>query len=57
MWLAKGNGQCMNKRTGIISCNHTYITDDNIEIDYNFMVRRWEDKGWYEPTYNYCFVE
>ena len=56
MWLAKGNGQFMNKRTGIICCNHVYITDENKEIDHNFVVRRWEDKKWYDPTYNYCFV-
>lgn len=56
MWLAKGNGQFMNKRTGIIGCNHVYNTDDNMELDYNFMVRRWGDEKWYDPTYNYCFV-
>lgn len=56
MWLSKGNGQFINKRTGIIGCNHVYNTDDNMELDYNFMVRRWGDKKWYDPTYNYCFV-
>lgn len=56
MWLAKGNGQWKQIKYGLIQTSDAYIGQDDETIDYDILVRRWEDKDWHKPTYNYCFV-
>ena len=56
MWLAQGNGLATDKSTGRKAASYSYREDDNERVDYmNMAVRKWEDKEWHEPTYNYCF--
>lgn len=54
-WLAQGNGECT---TGIVvTSNHTYKKEDaNDEVE-DFLVRRWDDEAWHNPTLDYMGIK
>lgn len=62
LWLAKGNGQArcddVNAESEmlLVSLNYNPVFENDI-IDDRWSVRKWEDKGWHEPTMKYCFPE
>lgn len=54
-WLAQGNGESMTGE--FVSTYHIYeVGDLNDEVG-NFLVRRWDDKDWHNPTLDYMGIK
>ena len=57
MWLAKGNGQAMNKSSACVyTDNHHNPAYEDTILSNDWRVRKWDDE-WREPTREYCFPE
>lgn len=58
-WLAQGNGEYSN----IVYFTRSYTTYEyeldtaSCEVSENFLVRKWSDDDWHEPTTDYMFGE
>lgn len=56
MWLAQGKGEQFEG--GCVIHRHSYLPDNtNKEVGDGFMIRKWEDMEWHEPTVDYMGIE
>lgn len=56
MWLAQGNGEQFEG--GCVIHRHSYLPDNtNKEVGDGFIVRKWDDTDWHEPTVDYMGIE
>lgn len=54
-WLAQGNGEIITGQ--FVSTCHMYEEEDaNNEVE-NFLVRKWDDEGWHNPTLDYMGIK
>ena len=58
-WLAQGHGEYTNTLcTASSYSTYTYLFDsEESEVNYNILVRKWDDVGWHEPTVDYMDIE
>lgn len=57
-WLGQGLGQCMTVQTGSVWTEYVYDNpNDNVPCSPDFMVRKWQDAEWHEPTVDYMGLE
>lgn len=55
-WCAQGNGE--NTDGCWVYQTHAYPkAAENIEVDKNILVRKWEDADWHEPTVDYMSIK
>lgn len=58
MWLIKGNGQAMTEKRMLLFCTISYESaQETWELPNGWVVRKWNDDEWHEPTMDYCFPE
>ena len=56
MWLAQGKGEQFEG--GCVIHRHSYLPDNtNKEVGDGFMIRKWDDTDWHEPTVDYMGIE
>ena len=58
-WLAQGNGE-LQIRSAVcgVSSSHGYdLTRENYQVADCFLVRKWDDTKWHEPTIDYMGIE
>ena len=55
MWLAKGNGEILDKSLGMVFTRYSYseLQADDACVSHSDFVRKWDDKEWHEPTIDY----
>ena len=55
MWLAKGNGEILDKKLGMVFTRYSYseLQADDACVSHSDFVRKWDDKEWHEPTIDY----
>lgn len=61
-WLAKGHGEYTNTQCSKCAASsystYAYLFDsEESEVNYNILVRKWDDVGWHEPTVDYMGIE
>lgn len=57
-WLAKGNGEFTIDELNRCCYEHRYDPDNEDEpVSAKFLIRKWEDSVWHEPTREYMGLE
>nr|DAW36131.1 MAG TPA: hypothetical protein [Caudoviricetes sp.] len=57
-WLAQGNGMC-KRRGGVTfhTCIRCGMDETDTECDSTFIIQKWDDTEWHEPTIDYLGLE
>lgn len=57
-WLAQGNGERIDKHGKCIFTDFGYMQHDEAAfVEDIFLIRKWDDKEWHEPTVDYMGIE